>query len=119
MLRALFNHVDRHFGKKIKRICNDNGSKYIRNEFKDFVFISGVIDELTPPYSPQSNGIAEQFNQTINTIACSMTIAALDFPCLWAESVHMTAYLKNRVPPKHLPSSTTPFEHLQSKRPTI
>jgi hypothetical protein len=39
-----------------------------------------------------------------------MTIAAPDFPCLWAEAINMAAYLKNRLPHKYLPSSTTPFE---------
>jgi hypothetical protein len=57
----------------------------------------------------------ERFNQTINTIARSMTIAAPDFPCLWAEAVNMAAYLKTRLPHKHLPSSTTPFERFHGK----
>jgi hypothetical protein len=114
-----FNHVERQFGKKIKRIRSDNGGEYISNELKDFFLTSGVIHELTPPYSPESNGIAERFNQIINTIARSMTIAAPDFPCLWADAVNMAAYLKNRLPHKHLPSSTTPFERFHGKRPTI
>jgi transposase InsO family protein len=73
----------------MKRIHSDNGGEYIRNELEDFFLTSGVIHELTPPYSPESNGIAERFNQTINMIACSMTIAAPDFPCLWAEAINM------------------------------
>jgi hypothetical protein len=48
-----------------------------------------------------------------------MTIAAPDFPCLWAEAVNMAAYLQNRLRHKHLPLSTTPFERFDSKRPTI
>jgi hypothetical protein len=52
-------------------------------------------------------------------IARSMTIAAPDFQCLWAEAINMAAYLKNRLPHKHLPSSTTPFECFHHKRATI
>jgi hypothetical protein len=80
---------------------------------------SGVIHELLPPATLESNGIAERFNQIINTIEHSMTIATVDFPCLWAEAVNMAAYLKNRLPHKYLPSSTTAFEHFSGKRPTI
>jgi transposase InsO family protein len=65
----------------IKRICSDNGGEYISHELKDFFLTSRVIHELTPPYSPESNGIAEYFNQIINTIARSLTITAPDFPC--------------------------------------
>jgi hypothetical protein len=80
---------------------------------------SEAIDELTPPYSPESHGIALLFNQTIKKIARSMTIAAPDFPCLWAEAGNMAAYLKNRLLHKHIPSSRIPFERFHSKRPTI
>jgi transposase InsO family protein len=118
-LHAFFNHVERQFGKKIKRIRSDNCGEYMSNELKDFFLTSGVIHELTPPYSPESNGIAEHCHQTMNTIARSMTIAAPDFPCLWAEAVNMAANLKNRLPHKHLPSSTTPFEPFHGKRPII
>jgi hypothetical protein len=111
--------LKRQFGKQIKVIRSDNGGEYINNELKHFFLTSGVIHKLTPPYSPESNGIAERFNQTINTIARSMTIAATDFTCLWAEAVNMAGYLKNRHPHKHLPSSITPFECFHGKRPTI
>jgi transposase InsO family protein len=105
MLRIFFNHVERQFGKKINRICTDHSGKYISNALKDFFLTSGVIHELTPPYSLESNGISEPFNQTLNTIPRSMTIAAPDFPSLWAEAVNMAAYLKNRLLHKYLPSS--------------
>jgi transposase InsO family protein len=103
----------------IKRIRNDDGGEYISNELKDIFLTSGVIHELTPPYSPESNGIAEPFNQIINTIARSMTIAEPDFPFLWAAADTMGTYLKNRLPHKHLPLSTIPLECFHGKRLTI
>jgi hypothetical protein len=45
-----------------------------------------------------------------------MTIPDPDFPCLGAEAVNMAAYLKNRLPHKHVPSLTTPFELFHGKR---
>jgi hypothetical protein len=49
-LRTFFNHVERQFGKKIKRICSDNGGEYISNELQDFFLTTGVIHHLNPPY---------------------------------------------------------------------
>jgi hypothetical protein len=97
----------------------DNGGEYISNELNDVFPTRAVIHGLTPPYSPESNRIGKYFNQTINTIACSMTITASDIPCLWAEASNMAAYLKESLPYKYLPSSSTPFERFHSKRPTI
>jgi hypothetical protein len=117
-LRICFNHVTRQFSQKTKRIRGENGGEYISNELKDFLFISRVIHELTPPYSPESNGIAQRFNQTVNTIIRSLTIPAPNLPCMWAEAINMAADLKNRLPHKYLLSSTTLFEHFHVKRPT-
>jgi hypothetical protein len=53
-LRAIFNYVERQFGKTIDEICHNHSSDYIRNEFNDFFIMSGVIEELTLPDSPES-----------------------------------------------------------------
>jgi transposase InsO family protein len=66
--------------KRLSEFHSDNGSEYINNELKDFFLMSRVIHELILPYSLESNGIAECFNQIINIIAYSMTIATPDFP---------------------------------------
>jgi hypothetical protein len=78
-----------------------------------------VIYELTPPYSAESNGIAEYFIQTINLIVHSMTIAAPDFPCLWGKAIKIGAYLKNRLQHQHLLSLTILFDRFHRKRPII
>jgi hypothetical protein len=101
------------------QIYRDNRSEYINNELKDYFVTSGVIDVLIPPYSVESNGIVERLIQTINMIACSMTIAAPDLGCVWAKADNMATNLKTRVPHKYLPSSTTPFKYFYGKRPTI
>jgi hypothetical protein len=35
MFDALFNHVERQFGKKITQIRRDNGGEYTSNEIKN------------------------------------------------------------------------------------
>jgi hypothetical protein len=86
---------------------------------KDFHITSDVIHDLILPYSPESNGIAKHFKQTIEMIVCTMTITAPDFHCLLAEVINMAANQKTRLRHKYLLSSTIPFKHIHIKRPTI
>jgi hypothetical protein len=81
--------------------------------------MSGVIHEIAPPDSQESNGILEYFSQTIDTIARSMLIAAPDFLCLWVEAITMGSYLKNRLLHKYLLSSTRHLECFNGNSPII
>jgi transposase InsO family protein len=50
---------------KIKRLQDDHGGECTSNDFSQFCAEHGIIHEVTPPYSPQSNGVAERKNQTL------------------------------------------------------
>ena len=62
------NQLDR----KIKRLRYDRGGEYFSNEFDLFCAEHGIIHERTPPYSPQSNGVAERKNQTLTDMVNTM-----------------------------------------------
>jgi transposase InsO family protein len=50
--------------RKIKRLRSDRGGEYFSDDFSDFCVEHGITHERTPPYSPQSNGVAERRNHT-------------------------------------------------------
>jgi transposase InsO family protein len=58
--------------KKIKRVRSDQGGEYFSNEFNLFYAEHGIIHERTPPYSPQSNGVAERKNHALTDMVNSM-----------------------------------------------
>jgi transposase InsO family protein len=83
--------------KNIKILRSDNvgeyTSKYFVNFYKDF----GIKRELTTPYNPQKNGVAEQKNRTILEVVKTM-IHDQDLPmCLWEEVAMAVVYVQNRL----------------------
>ena len=51
---------------------SDNGGEYTSKEFTAFCAQEGITRELTVPYNPQQNGVAERKNRTIVGAARSM-----------------------------------------------
>src|SRR5271157_1526372 len=88
--------IEHQTGHKIRRFRTDNGTEYVNQFLKEFFTTEGIINDTTAPYSPQSNGVAERFNQTITTMArCILK----DLPTsLWAEAIAWSVYTKNRLP---------------------
>ncbi|GKA00926.1 retrotransposon protein, putative, ty1-copia subclass, partial [Tanacetum coccineum] len=46
------NEVENQLGKTIKALRSDRGGEYISQEFKDYLKACGIIQQLTPPYTP-------------------------------------------------------------------
>jgi len=64
--------VENQLEKKIKRVRSDQGGKYFSNEFDLFCSKNGIIHERTPPYFPQSNGVAERKNRMLMDLVNAM-----------------------------------------------
>lgn len=52
---------------------SDGGGEFISNEFKDWLAESGIIHQVTLPYTLQLNGVAERANRTFVDLVRSMT----------------------------------------------
>jgi transposase InsO family protein len=72
--------------RKIKILRLDNGGEYTSKEFENFCKVSGIKRDLTTPYNPKKNGVAERNNITIMEAMKTM-IHDQDLPMhLWAEA---------------------------------
>ncbi|GKA03524.1 retrotransposon protein, putative, ty1-copia subclass [Tanacetum coccineum] len=49
------NEVENQLGKTIKALRSDQGGEYISQEFKDYLKACGIVQQLTPSYTPQHN----------------------------------------------------------------
>ncbi|GJR26799.1 retrotransposon protein, putative, ty1-copia subclass [Tanacetum coccineum] len=64
--------VENQLGKTIKALRSDRGGEYISQEFKDYLKACGIVQQLTPPYTPQHNGVSERRNHTLLDMVRSM-----------------------------------------------
>jgi hypothetical protein len=64
--------VENQSGKRIKVLRSDNGGEYSSRQFVDFCAQRGIRRQMTVPYNPQQNGVAERKNRAITGAARSM-----------------------------------------------
>ena len=110
--------IENHTEKKIKTIRSDNGGEFTSNEFKELCKESGIKRELSTPYNPQQNGVAERKNRTIMEAARAM-LHDQDLPMhLSAEAATIAVYVQNHTPHRLL-ENKTPKEVFSSKKPEV
>ena len=96
---------------------SDRGGEYFSKEFDSFCEEHGIIHERTPPFSPQSNEIAERKNRTLTDLVNAMLETAGLFKEWWGEAILTASHVLNRVPTKN--KEKTPFEEWEKKRLTL
>ena len=57
------NDVENHRNKKIKFLRSDREGEYLSYEFGLHLKQCGIVSQLTPPGTPQSNGVSEHRNR--------------------------------------------------------
>ncbi|CAH9081524.1 unnamed protein product [Cuscuta europaea] len=110
--------VEKQSGKVLKALRTDRRGEFISNEFTHFCDEHGIRRELTTPYTPQQNGVAERKNRTVVEMARSMMKARQLPNQFWSEAVATAVYLLNISPTKAV-QDATPFEVWRLKKPTV
>ena len=54
--------VENQLDKSIKALRTDHGHEYLSEQFKELYDEKGIARQLTMPYTPQQNGVAERRN---------------------------------------------------------
>ena len=97
---------------------SDNGGEYESNEFDDFCQEARIKKEMTMPYNPRQNGVAERKNRTICEVAKAM-LTDLNLPLsLWVEAACTAVYIQN-ISPHAILGEKTPEEVFTSKKPIV
>jgi hypothetical protein len=109
--------VENQLDRKIKRLRSDRGGEFFSNEFDLFCEEHGIIHERTPPYSPESNGIAEKKNRTLTDLVNAMLDTAGLPKAWWREALLTSNHVLNRVPNRN--KDKTPYEIWIGRKPSL
>ena len=85
-------------GQKLITICTDRGGEFLSKEQKRYLQECGIEHQTSMPYSPQQNGRAECFQQTIINKAESMQHAAGLSDGFWKHAVGTAVHVYNVTP---------------------
>jgi hypothetical protein len=111
------NEVQNHTGKTIKFLQSDHGGEYLSHVFSNHLKNCGIVPQLTPPETPQWNGVSERRNQTLLDMVRSM-MSQTDLPLYFlGYALETVAFTLNRVPSKFV--EKTPYEIWTGKRPSL
>jgi len=73
---------------------------------------------MSPPRTPQHNGVSERMNRTLVEGARAMLHGAGLPKNLWAEAINTKCYVVNRSPSRSL-NNSTPYEKWENKQPDL
>ena len=77
----------------------------------------GIVSQLTPPGTPQRNGVPEHRNHALLDMVRSM-MSLTDLPLsFWGYALETTAFMLNRAPSKSV--EMTPYELWFGKKPKL
>ncbi|GJU38630.1 zinc finger, CCHC-type containing protein, partial [Tanacetum coccineum] len=111
------NEVKNQLGKKIKAIQYERGREYLSHEFVNHMKSCGIVSQLTPPYTPQHNGVSERRNQTLLDMVRSMMNLTTLPKSFWGYALETAARILNMVPTKKV--DRTPYEIWHGKAPKL
>ena len=111
------NEVENQLNRTIKMLRSDRGGEYLSQEFIDHLKDCGIVSQLTPPGTPQHNGVSERRNRTLLDMVRSMMCRPTLPRSFWSYALETAAKLVNIAPMKKV--DKTPYEIWHGKKPKV
>jgi transposase InsO family protein len=105
-------------GKSPRAIRSDRGKEFVNDNLRNWCDEQGIEMQLTGPYSPAQNGVAERMNRTLVELARAMLTASNLPEFLWEHAVEHAAYLRN-ISYTRLEPGSTPYERWCNETPDV
>ncbi|CDO78107.1 hypothetical protein BN946_scf184638.g3 [Trametes cinnabarina] len=118
LFKAFEAWLESHYGVHVKYLNTDRGGKYLSDDFKAHLQLSGIEYKLSVHDTSEEAGISERLNRMLMEKVRAMLIEAGLPRSLWGEAVLHATWLKNRTSTKAL-GGRTPFEAATGSPPNL
>jgi len=110
--------VETETSGRIKRLSTDGGSEFINQTLKRYLIDRGISLRVSPPHTPQLDGIAERSIRTFKDAARTLIHHAGAPAWLWKDAMHHSLWIWNRT---HNSPNTgeTPYETVTGHPATL
>lgn len=116
-IKEFIEMCENQYGKRLKVLRTDRGGEFVNKRMKNYFKRKGIVHQLTAPYTPEQNGVAERRNRSLVEMGRCMLFDA-DFELkYWAEAVNNANYIQNRMLSAAV--DVTPFELWSGKPPNL
>ncbi|GKF34700.1 retrovirus-related pol polyprotein from transposon TNT 1-94, partial [Tanacetum coccineum] len=98
----------------------DHGKEFDNEvQFGEFCNVNGITRNFSASRTPQSNGVVERKNRTLQEISRTMLNEQLLPQKFWCNAVDTSTYILNRILIRAILGKTTPYEILRDRKPTL
>ncbi|CAI7918905.1 unnamed protein product [Closterium sp. NIES-53] len=111
--------VERQTKKSVLQLRSDRGGEFLGKKFTDFVDGQGIVHDLTCPYTPQQNGMAEREMRTVVESVRTMLLHMGVQHHWWHLALRQAVWVRNCLERSTLPPGTTPYQLLTGQRPDL
>lgn len=104
--KILYKLAKKETGRSMSKLRTDNGREFLSKDFQAFIQLKGIRHELTAPYTPEQNSVAERDNRSVVECARSM-LYNFSMPLqFWGEAINTAVHVLNRVSSRTLHGDT-------------
>ncbi|CAI6002189.1 unnamed protein product [Closterium sp. NIES-65] len=111
--------AERQTKKSVLMLRSDRGGEFLGKQFTDFVNGKGIVHDLTCPYTPQQNGMAEREMRTVVESVWTMLLHMGVQHHWWHLALRQGVWVRNCLERSALPPGTTPYQLLTGKKPDL
>ncbi|CAI7889244.1 unnamed protein product [Closterium sp. NIES-54] len=111
--------VERQTKNSMLSLRSDRGGEFLGKAFTDFIDRKGIVHDLTCPYTPQQNCMAEREMRTVVESVRTMLLHMGVQHHWWHLALRQAVWVRNFLERSTTPPGTTPYQLLTEKKPDL